>query len=156
MGIALPKWIVEGPNRMFVLAGYGIIFGGLLPALVGRWWFGNREKTKDGVNARSASAFFKSLSEDSGMDEVVGSLGKSFEWERPQKTRTAELDELEKSIKARLGTKWDSLKKLAEVVPEQHEARRRSFILLYAHLLRLPVTNSALKSGSSFIFVTQS
>ncbi len=34
MGIALPKWIVEGKNRIWVLAVYGVIFGGALPALV--------------------------------------------------------------------------------------------------------------------------
>ena len=148
MGIALPKWIVEGPRRIWVLAAYGVIFGGFLPFLVGQWWFGNREKTKDGVNARSAAAFFKSLSEESGLDEVIGSLGQSFEWERSAKTtQAAELDELEKKIQEKLGAKWESLKKLAAVVPEKHANRRRAFILLYAHLLRLPITSSALRAG---------
>jgi hypothetical protein len=36
MGIALPKWIVEGKNRIWVLAVYGLVFGGALPALVVR------------------------------------------------------------------------------------------------------------------------
>lgn len=34
MGIALPKWIVESSNNIWVLGLYGIIFGGALPALV--------------------------------------------------------------------------------------------------------------------------
>ena len=146
MGIALPKWIVEGPNRNFVLAGYGAMFGLGLPLLVGRWWFGNREKTKDGVNARSAAAYFKSITDESGMDDVVGSLGKSFEWERPLKTTQAEeLAELEKKIKEQLGAKWDSLKKSAEIDPAKHQARWRSFVLLYAYLLRFNIVNSALR-----------
>ena len=148
MGIALPKWIVEGPNRNWVLAGYGVIFGGLLPMLVGNWWFGNRDKTKDGVKAQSAAAFFKGLTEESGIDEVAATLGKSFEWECSAKTsQTAELAELEKKIAEKLGDKWDHLKKVAEIVPEKYEARRRAFVLLYSHLLRLPITSSALRKG---------
>ena len=34
MGIALPKWIVESSNNIWVLGVYGIIFGGALPAMV--------------------------------------------------------------------------------------------------------------------------
>lgn len=36
MGIALPKWIVEGKNNIWVLGLYGIIFGAALPGLVVR------------------------------------------------------------------------------------------------------------------------
>ena len=149
MGIALPKTIVEGRNRNIVLAAYGLIFGGMLPALVGRWWFGNREKTKDGVNARSAAVFFKTLGEDSGMDDVVASLGKSFEYERPKKSTSyaAELNELEKKVEVALGSKWQTLKKLAEISPKESDARRRAFVLIYAHLLRIPVVNASLRKG---------
>ena len=34
MGIALPKWIIEGKNNIWVLGVYGILFGGSLPTLV--------------------------------------------------------------------------------------------------------------------------
>lgn len=34
MGIALPKWIVESENNIWVLGVYGIIFGVALPSLV--------------------------------------------------------------------------------------------------------------------------
>lgn len=156
MGIALPKTIVEGRNRTIVLAAYGLVFGGMLPALVGRWWFGNRDKTKDGVNARSAAVFFKTLGEESGLDEVVASLGKSFEHELPKKkSKTSELDELEKQIKAALGVKWNMLTTLAEIGPkQQHEVRRRAFILLYAHLLRLPIESSSLRREQADLLLT--
>lgn len=147
MGIALPKTIIEGRNRTLTLAVYGLIFGGMLPALVGRWWFGNREKTKDGVNARSAATFFKALTEESGIDDVVASLGKSFEYERRQvSTQEVELAQLEKQIQEKLGAKWDNLKRLAEVEPK-FVARRRAFILLHAHLLRLSIQSSTLRKG---------
>lgn len=34
MGIALPQWIVERKNNIWVLGVYGLLFGGALPALV--------------------------------------------------------------------------------------------------------------------------
>ena len=34
MGIALPKWIVEAQNNIYVLGVYGILFGVLLPYYV--------------------------------------------------------------------------------------------------------------------------
>lgn len=148
MGIALPKGIIEGRNRMFVLAGYALVFGGFLPLLVGRWWFGNREKTKDGVNARSAATFFKDLSEDSKIEEVVASLGKSFEYELPALSKQSkEIDALEEEIEKTLGPKWGTLKTLAGIIPKQYQARRRAFILLYAHVLRLPLPSSSLRKG---------
>ncbi|KAH9853350.1 DnaJ-domain-containing protein [Lenzites betulinus] len=156
MGIALPKWIVESGNNIWVLGAYGLIFGGALPAIVGRWWFGNREKTKDGVHTRSAATFFKSLSEESGMDDVTGSLGKSFEWELPRAKVgkvDAELKQLEVQIKSSLGDKWDDLVKLAEATAKGHGSRRRAFILLYAHLLRLPVQSSILQKEQTRILL---
>ncbi|KAI0092659.1 DnaJ-domain-containing protein [Irpex rosettiformis] len=154
MGIALPKGIIEGRSRMFVLAGYALVFGGFLPALVGRWWFGNREKTKDGVNARSAATFFKSLTEESSIDDVVASLGKSFEYERSAVSKQAkEIDELEEEIEKALGQKWNTLKSLAEILPKQYQARRRAFILLYAHLLRLPIPGASLRKEQSSVLL---
>ena len=34
MGLALPKWVVESKNNIWILGAYGIIFGGALPMLV--------------------------------------------------------------------------------------------------------------------------
>ncbi|TCD69184.1 secretory subunit [Steccherinum ochraceum] len=155
MGIALPKWIVEGKNNIWVLGAYGVIFGVALPSLVGNWWFGNRSKTKDGVNARSAATYFKMLSEDSGMDDVLGTLGKTFEWERPKVTvDQKEFTELEATIGEKLGEKWVTLRKLAEI-DQGHERRRVAFALLYAHLLRLPLSPSLRKEQAEILLQTQ-
>ncbi|CAA7269196.1 unnamed protein product [Cyclocybe aegerita] len=148
MGIALPKWIIEGKNNIWVLGVYGLVFGGALPALVGRWWFGNRQKTKDGIYAQSAAAFFKTLKEESGMEDVVGALGKAYQWELDaSKTKsTAELDTLEKTITEKLGAKWTEVRKVAvDYDGKLHEARKRALVLLYAHLLRLEIKDAGLK-----------
>ncbi|PIL36583.1 transporter [Ganoderma sinense ZZ0214-1] len=150
-GLALPPWVA---NNIWVLAVYGVIFGGALPAIVGRWWFGNREKTKDGVHARSAATFFKTLSEESSMDDVTASLGKAFENEIAKAGKAeSELDKLESQIQERLAAKWEELVRLAEFVPGEHDTRRRAFILLYAHFLRVPLQSAALQKEQTALLL---
>lgn len=150
MGIALPKWIIEGKNTIWVLCAYGVMFGGALPALVGRWWFGNRQKTKDGIQAESAAAFFKSIKEESSVEEVVSALGKAYKWEIAAIKPNAELDELEKAIGAQLGSGWTEIQKLMlDYNGELHESRKRALVLLYAHLLRLELHDAGLKKRRS-------
>ncbi|KAG6836917.1 hypothetical protein H0H93_001283 [Arthromyces matolae] len=151
MGIAIPKWIVEGKNNIWVLGFYGLIFGGALPALVGRWWFGNRQKTKDGVNALTAAAFFKTLKEESTFEEVLGTFAKAFQWELPPQkpSKSPELDALEKQIEEKAGQKWLDVKKVCGVDVQ----RRKGLILLYAHLLRLDIQSRSLQADQRHILL---
>ena len=82
------------------------------------------------------------------MDDVTTSLTKAFENEIAKAGKPeSELDQLESQIKEKLAAKWDELLQLAEVVPGEHDTRRRAFILLYAHFLRVPVQNATLQKG---------
>jgi translocation protein SEC63 len=112
----------------------------------GRWWFGSRQKTKDGVNAQSAAAFFKSLKEESTMEEVIGTFGKAYQWELPAKSSKsdAELDRLEKEIKKQAVSKWEEARTLCG----DHDSRRKALILIYAHLLRIPIQKASLQEGN--------
>ncbi|PFH46819.1 hypothetical protein AMATHDRAFT_68973 [Amanita thiersii Skay4041] len=148
MGIALPRWIIESKNNVWVLGVYGLVFGGALPAMVGRWWFGSRQRTKDGVHAKSAAEYFKSLREESTIDEVVDTLGKSYTWEHPHGSVTKsvgsdaeELKRLEKEIGLKAENSW---KVIGKAIKGGDEARRRGVILMYAHMLRIEVNSSNL------------
>jgi len=149
MGIALPKWIVESQNNVYVLGFYGLLFGGALPLLVGRWWFGNRQKTKDGVNAKSAAGFFKGVPEEGSVHDVVGVVGKAFEWEGPSSLSkgNAGLEEVEKKVEASsVGEEFKTVKKLARNVDGKLTPRRwRGLVLLFAHLGRVDVGSEELK-----------
>ena len=151
MGIALPQWIVEGKNNIWVLGIYGLLFGGALPALVGRWWFGSRQKTKDGVNALSAAAFFKTLREESTLEEVIGTFGKAYQWELPsgQAKSTSDLEELENTVRQQAGAKYDEVKKICGNDP----ARRKGLILIYAHLYRIPINRPDLQKEQTEILL---
>jgi translocation protein SEC63 len=151
MGIALPKWIVESHNNIWVLGFYGLLFGGALPALVGKWWFGNRQRTKDGVKAKTAAAFFKNLREESSMEEVLGTLGKAFQFELPDagvKKADVGIDRLESEIEKRAGAKWVEVRRIAKDVDGKlHVKRRRALVLIYVHLLRIEVSDPKLQKG---------
>src|SRR5271155_5015601 len=91
IGIALPKWIVESSNGYYVLALYGVLFGVLLPAIVGRWWYGSRNLTKEGIETETAARYFKAVKENSDENDVVDILASSHELEvvsSPQPLRT--------------------------------------------------------------------
>ena len=157
VGIAIPQWIIEGKNNIWVLGFYGLIVGGFLPLLVGRWWFGSRQKTKDGVNAESAAVFFKGLREDSIMSDVVGVVGRAYQWESAAKVQEAniELKELEKNVAGQMGAEWREALRLAGVGKERsgnklgYERRKRALVLLYAHFLRIKVVGTSLQKGLS-------
>lgn len=54
--VAIPKWIVEGSNGGWVLAVYGLVFGGLMPWLVVRLAFSPRASPRERANARLSSS----------------------------------------------------------------------------------------------------
>jgi translocation protein SEC63 len=64
-GIALPSWIVDPENKAAVLGVYAILFGLLLPYVVGRWWSKSKKFSKDGVLNYSMGLFVRELKEGS-------------------------------------------------------------------------------------------
>lgn len=150
MGIALPQWIIEGKNNIWVLGVYGLVFGGALPAFVGRWWFGSRSKTKDGVSTRSAALFFRSIKEDSTLEELVATVGRAYEYESDNIKSTSsevssELDTLEKTITEKAPKLWDEATTVGSASLLKNSVVKQALILLFAHLLRLPVSTSLQK-----------
>ena len=142
MGIALPSWIVEGKNNIWVLGVYAVLIGGLLPAMVGRWWFGSRGTTKDGIEARTAEGFWKGIEETSGISDIVKVAGSAFRHESQAKN-AGDLSKVEKEIERRAGDEW---KEMSKAVAGDEKARR-ALALLYAHFLRLDLGSKALERG---------
>jgi len=127
-----------------VLGVYGILVGGLLPALVGRWWFGSRQKTKDGIHALSASAFFRTLTEESTEADVVRVLAAAYPFERVPSVKQS-TDTFEAEVRDVVGpTIWAG-------IAGQDAHRRRAMVLLYAYLLRLDVGPSLAKEQSALL-----
>ncbi|KAF8590268.1 hypothetical protein K439DRAFT_1657419 [Ramaria rubella] len=141
MGIAIPQFIIDSKNNIWVLGIYGLIFGIGLPILVGRWWFGSRNYTKDGVQARTAELFFKSIKEDIAEQDLVVSIGNALPWERPvkhTKASTAAVDQLRRQVESRIGRDW-------VLKAGERPEGVRALTLVYTHLLRIPVENTSLQ-----------
>ena len=81
IGIALPKWIVESSNGYYMLGIYGLSFGVLLPAIVGRWWYGSRRLTKEGIETKTAAAYFKAVTEHASKGDILNMLSESQEYQ---------------------------------------------------------------------------
>lgn len=81
IGIALPKWIVESTNGYYILGFYGLLFGVLMPYLIGRWWYGSRNLTKEGIETETAARYFKAVKENTSEYDVVDMLAASHEFE---------------------------------------------------------------------------
>jgi translocation protein SEC63 len=143
MGIALPSWIIEGKNNIWVLGLYGLLIGGVLPAMVGRWWFGSRRKTKEGIEARTAEGFWKGLEEGSGIGDVVKVFGAAFRYEAQIKS-AGDLSRVDEEIEKRIGAEWTEMKKVI-VSGEGEEKAKRALSLLYAHFLRLDLGSKVLE-----------
>ncbi|KAJ7050551.1 Sec63 Brl domain-containing protein [Mycena amicta] len=147
MGIALPPWLVAGNNNIYVLGAYALLIGGLLPMLVGRWWFGNRQKTKDGVNTQSAAAFFHNLTEESTEADVVRTLAAAYAFE-PVSSSKESIDELETQVQEAVGSAvWTS-------IAGKDTRQRRAMVLLYAYLLRLDVGKALVREQSALVLQT--
>ena len=56
-GIALPAWLVEEKNSFYVLGVYGLLFGIMLPAMVGSWWYRSIQYTGDSVLIKTTKMF---------------------------------------------------------------------------------------------------
>ncbi|KZT33857.1 hypothetical protein SISSUDRAFT_1027300 [Sistotremastrum suecicum HHB10207 ss-3] len=137
MGIAIPLWIIESKNNIWVLGVYGLVFGGALPLLVGRWWFGSRSYTKDGVHAKTAESFFKTLREESTLEDTIRTLATAWKFEKqrnavPSKPSSdQEINRLAGEISSRSGQQWTS--------KSDDALTRRALVLMWSHLLRIPV-----------------
>ena len=57
-GIALPSWIVEKENSVWVLGLYGIVFMVALPSVVGMWWYRSIRYSGDKVLLDTTQMYF--------------------------------------------------------------------------------------------------
>jgi translocation protein SEC63 len=99
------------------------------------------------VQASTAGIFFKSISEDSTPINLMSSLSKGADNEKPSIVKPlgalkSDLQSLKKEVENRLGASaaavFEGLKK---------EGAKNAFVLLYAHLARLPLSSPVLQQG---------
>lgn len=154
MGIALPAWVVEGHNNIWVLGVYGCVFGIGLPYLVARWWYGSRSRTKDGLVNATAQSFFQHLRDDTPPARILALVCVSEELQdtvldkRGPGNEEDELSRLEHEVRNKLkglGERWRLIEHF------RSHSIRKNLILLYAHLLRIPSRSPTLTRSTYVI-----
>ncbi|KAG9016960.1 secretory subunit [Tulasnella sp. JGI-2019a] len=148
MGLALPTWVVASQNNIWVLGMYAIVFGGLLPVFVSRWWYGSRKYTKDGVLGTTAQLFFKKVREETSNNELIQLLARAWDIEDGSKdikpASGQVLSKLEADVKAVVGN--DFGKTPYTKFRSEDIVARRALALLYAHMLRVHVQDPSLQA----------
>ncbi|EFX00369.1 protein translocation complex component [Grosmannia clavigera kw1407] len=81
IGIALPRLMVTEPYGKYVVLFYFLLFGVLLPYVVGSWWYGTQSRSKEGVLMESANRLFHEYADDIDEAALIAALsnGKEFE-----------------------------------------------------------------------------
>ncbi|WWC88015.1 uncharacterized protein L201_002918 [Kwoniella dendrophila CBS 6074] len=158
--IAIPQWVVEGKNSIWVLGAYGLVLGGGIPWIVGRWWFAQRKLTRDGILNPTAEIFFHQLREDTDFFSLISLIASALEFtavlgakkkgsKKERKERQSKIDDLEKVIEQRrseIGLEESPLMKKENKVIITTAVAKRTRALLWAHLLRIDLNDHQLES----------
>jgi hypothetical protein len=166
-GIAIPKWVVDSQNNIWVLGLYGLLLGVALPYFVvrslfrsrpsrpegaaqARWWFRSRGRTKDGVLNDTAALFFHELKvETSRFAQVMEILSSAIEFKDSPASKgahaTQEYRKLEVEVAEQLRLRSENLE--GKLFQQPHA--KRTAVLLYAHLFRLRIEDVSLLRGAS-------
>lgn len=150
LGIALPTWIVESQNNVWVLSAYGLILGIGLPLLVARWWYGTRSRTKDGVLNSTALGFFSKLKKEMGAADIFQLLGQTEELT----AYASELQAADEAAYAALEQETLAVYKRlhgSDLATDEPKEVRRALVLLAAYLHRISSSSSRVEQGT-FVF----
>ncbi|KAJ9152075.1 Translocation protein sec63 [Pleurostoma richardsiae] len=153
IGIALPSIIVSEGNGKYVILVYFMLFGVLLPYVVGSWWYGSQRKSKEGVLMESANSLFREYEDTIDEAGVIAALSTGKEFEDVVKGDKIEsgLSKVESRISApgdltpfAAGLSVKDKQKLEDL---DHGARRTALALLWAYLGRIELEDSVLEKA---------
>ena len=91
-GIALPSWIVEKENSVWVLGLYALVFMVALPTVVGTWWYRSIRFSGDKVLLDTTQMYFYFFHKTPHMQlkRVVMILAASLEYDKRHNTQVVE------------------------------------------------------------------
>nr|KAG5706886.1 hypothetical protein BaRGS_021392 [Batillaria attramentaria] len=151
-GIALPKWIVERENSMWVLAAYGLVFMIILPIVVGVWWYRSIKFSSDQVLLDTTRLYYYFINKTPNMilKRAVMILAASCEFDRMHNAevqeRPSDNEELPQLIKI-LGNIQEKNRERPLCFPYSVKAR----VLLHAHFQRLILNENTLEIDQAYI-----
>ncbi|KDR11817.1 translocation protein SEC63 homolog [Zootermopsis nevadensis] len=151
-GIALPSWIVEKENSVWVLGLYALVFMVALPTVVGMWWYKSIRYSGDQVLLETTQMyyFFFHKTPSMALKRVIMILAASLEFSKKHNgeivERQTDAEEVPHLIK--------QISNLSEKNQERplcfaYSVKARA--LLYAHLSRITLNPNSLDKDRQYI-----
>uniref|UniRef100_A0A0A9ZBA8 J domain-containing protein n=3 Tax=Lygus hesperus TaxID=30085 RepID=A0A0A9ZBA8_LYGHE len=151
-GIALPSWIVEKENSVWVLGLYALVFMVALPTVVGIWWYRSIQYTGDQVLLSTCQMYFYFFHKTPSMalKRVILILSASHEFEKQYNSEIVErpTDNIE----------YPQVMKQLSNFGEKNRERPlcytyalRARVLMFAHLSRIPLPENTLDRDRMYI-----
>ncbi|KAF7494149.1 Translocation protein SEC63 -like protein [Sarcoptes scabiei] len=151
-GIALPSWIVEKENSVFVLLVYVLMLMIVLPVCVRIWWSNSSKYGDFKVLIETSQLYFYFINKSPHMmlRRVVMIICASYEFEKSHNSEIQEHPsdnvEIPKLIKQIPYLAINNRER-----PLYFEYSLKARILLYAHLLRIPLLSATLEQDKKYI-----
>jgi len=151
-GIALPSWIVQKENSVWVLGVYTLVFMIALPSVVGAWWYNSIKFSGDQVLLDTTQLYFYFFHKTPHMmlRRVLMVLSASLEFEKGHNSevqmRPSDNFEVPLLIK-----RLPNLSENNKERPLCFEYSVKARCLLHAHLTRLPLPPSTLEIDRQFV-----
>lgn len=177
-GIALPSWIVEKENSVWVLGLYGLVFMIALPSVVGMWWYRSIRFSGDKVLLDTSQMYFYFIHKTPHMQmkRALMVLAASLEFDKRHNSqvleRQSDNEEVPAVNKKRLHIFLTFLKKkiliskffhlqLIRQLPNLNEKCKehplcrmysiKARAILHAHLTRIALNADTLEKDRQFI-----
>ncbi|XP_055357996.1 translocation protein SEC63 homolog [Paramacrobiotus metropolitanus] len=151
-GIALPVWLVQGKNSIWVLGLYGLVFMVLLPTIVGVWWYRSIRYTSEAVLIETTKIikFYFYRSSTLNIKRVLLILSGACEFEtmyNPEIVQRPDDNLYIPAMLKSLGTVQEKIKDRPFGAPYSVKART----LLLAHLERMEIPARYLREDLDYI-----
>lgn len=137
-GIALPSWIVDKKNSMWVLAAYGLAFMVIMPISVGTWWYRSIQYSCDEVLMDTEQIYWYFLHRTPNMSvkRIVMILAASMEFEKGHNNDVQERPSDNTEMPSLIGS-LPNLNEKNKEIPLCYPYSVKARALLHAHLSRL-------------------
>ncbi|XP_014288727.1 translocation protein SEC63 homolog [Halyomorpha halys] len=151
-GIALPSWIVEKENSVWVLGLYALVFMVALPTVVGIWWYRSIRYTGDQVLLDTSQMYYYFFHKTPSMalKRVIMILGASLEFEKQYNSEIVERPTDNVEIPQLMRQIYNLGEKNREK-PLCYRYSIKARVLIHAHLSRLPLNPLTLDKDRMYI-----
>lgn len=151
-GIALPSWIVEKENSVWVLGLYALVFMVALPTVVGMWWYRSIRYSGDQVLLDTTQMYYYFFHKTPSMalKRVIMILGASLEFEKKYNSEIVERPTDNEEVPHLIKQIYNLGEKNKER-PLCYLYSIKARALIHAHLSRIPLNPMTLDKDRMYI-----